>query len=57
MYRYSCPVAEYDAFAAAGGHDVLVRAKLILGADGVTMQINVRSTDEAATEVLAAAVG
>ena len=41
----------------AGGHDALVRAKMILGADGVTMQINVRSTDEAATEVLASAVG
>ena len=57
MYTCSCPVAECQTFDVAGGHDVLVRAKLILGADGVTMQINVRSTDEAATEVLAAAVG
>jgi len=39
-----------------GGHDVLVRAKLAL-AEGVTMQITVRSTDPIASEILASAVG
>ena len=39
-----------------GGFDVLVRAKLAL-ADGVTMQLTVRSTDSNAAQVIAAAVG
>ena len=40
-----------------GGHDVLVRAKLALTDNGVTMQITVRSTDASAAEVIARAVG
>ncbi|XP_073475526.1 coatomer subunit gamma-2 [Aquarana catesbeiana] len=39
-----------------GGHDVLVRAKLAL-ADGVTMQVTVRSTDETPADVILATVG
>ncbi|KAM9312945.1 coatomer subunit gamma-2 [Gastrophryne carolinensis] len=39
-----------------GGHDVLVRAKLAL-ADGVTMQVTVRSTDETPTDIILATVG
>jgi len=46
----------YLAGVYRGGHDVLVRAKLAL-ADGVTMQITVRSTDAYASEVIASAVG
>jgi len=40
-----------------GGHDVLVRSKLALTENGVTMQITVRSTDSSAAEVIARAVG
>lgn len=42
-----------------GGHDVLVRAKLALGAssEGVTMNLAVRSTDPIVSEVIASAVG
>lgn len=39
-----------------GGHDVLVRARLAL-ADGVTMQVTVRSTDESVVDVILASVG
>uniref|UniRef100_A0A8C1XHB3 Coatomer subunit gamma n=1 Tax=Cyprinus carpio TaxID=7962 RepID=A0A8C1XHB3_CYPCA len=39
-----------------GGHDVLVRARLAL-ADGVTMQVTVRSTDENVVDVILASVG
>ena len=46
----------YLAGVYRGGHDVLVRAKLAL-ADGVTMQITVRSSDTYASEVIASAVG
>uniref|UniRef100_A0AAY5EV87 Coatomer subunit gamma n=1 Tax=Electrophorus electricus TaxID=8005 RepID=A0AAY5EV87_ELEEL len=39
-----------------GGHDVLVRARLAL-ADGVTMQVTVRSVDENVVDVILASVG
>lgn len=39
-----------------GGHDVLVRSRLAL-ADGVTMQVTVRSGDETAVDVILASVG
>ena len=39
-----------------GGHDVMVRAKLALK-DGVTMNLNVRSSDAVASEVIMSAVG
>uniref|UniRef100_A0AAR2IPZ3 Coatomer subunit gamma n=1 Tax=Pygocentrus nattereri TaxID=42514 RepID=A0AAR2IPZ3_PYGNA len=39
-----------------GGYDVLVRARLAL-ADGVTMQVTVRSTDENVVDVILASVG
>ncbi|KAF0308268.1 Coatomer subunit gamma-2 [Amphibalanus amphitrite] len=39
-----------------GGAEVLVRARLALS-DGVTMQLTVRSTDPAVSEVIASAVG
>uniref|UniRef100_A0A669BT14 Coatomer subunit gamma n=1 Tax=Oreochromis niloticus TaxID=8128 RepID=A0A669BT14_ORENI len=39
-----------------GGHDVLVRARLAL-ADGVTMQVTVRSGDENVVDVILASVG
>lgn len=39
-----------------GGHDVLVRARLAL-ADGVTMQITVRSSEETVIDVILASVG
>lgn len=39
-----------------GGHDLLVRARLAL-ADGVTMQVTVRSGDETAVDVILASVG
>lgn len=39
-----------------GGHDVLVRARLAL-ADGVTMQVTVRSTEETVVDVILASVG
>ena len=39
-----------------GGHEVLVRAKLAL-ANGVTMQLTVRSDDPEVSEVIASAVG
>ncbi|MEE6481754.1 hypothetical protein FKM82_012956, partial [Ascaphus truei] len=39
-----------------GGHDVLVRSRLAL-ADGVTMQVTVRSRDETAADVVLASVG
>ncbi|MGH0140717.1 UNVERIFIED_CONTAM: hypothetical protein FKN15_075750 [Acipenser sinensis] len=39
-----------------GGHDVLVRSRLAL-ADGVTMQVTVRSTEETAVDVILASVG
>ncbi|XP_029821468.1 coatomer subunit gamma-2 [Manacus vitellinus] len=46
----------YLAGVYRGGCDVLVRARLALG-DGVTMQVTVRSKDEAAVDVILAAVG
>ena len=46
----------YLAGVFRGGHDALVRSKLAL-ADGVTMQITVRSTDPSVSEVLASCVG
>jgi len=39
-----------------GGIDILVRAKLAL-ADGVTMQLTVRSQDERVSELITSAVG
>lgn len=39
-----------------GGIDILVRAKLAL-ADGVTMQLTVRSQDETVSELITSAVG
>lgn len=39
-----------------GGVDVLVRAKLAL-ADGITMQLTVRSPDEDVAELVTSAVG
>lgn len=39
-----------------GGHQVLVRAKLALG-DGVTMQLNVRSTEPQVAELITSTVG
>uniref|UniRef100_A0A0P4WGI3 Coatomer subunit gamma n=1 Tax=Scylla olivacea TaxID=85551 RepID=A0A0P4WGI3_SCYOL len=46
----------YLAGTYRGGHEVLVRAKLAL-ADGVTMQLTVRSDDPEVSEVIASAVG
>lgn len=40
-----------------GGHDVLVRAKLVFNDGGVAMQLTIRSSDEAVTQVIASAVG
>lgn len=42
--------------AFRGGVDVLVRAKLAL-ADGVTMQLTVRSTDADVAELITSTVG
>lgn len=39
-----------------GGHDALVRSRLAL-ADGVTMQVTVRSSDETVVDVILASVG
>lgn len=39
-----------------GGAEVLLRAKLAL-ADGVTMQLTVRSTDSDVAEVVSSAIG
>ncbi|XP_028810019.1 coatomer subunit gamma-2 isoform X2 [Denticeps clupeoides] len=48
----------YDLFTGVfrGGHDVLLRARLAL-ADGVTMQVTVRSSEETAVDVILASVG
>ena len=46
----------YLAGVFRGGHDTLVRSKLILQ-DTVTMQITVRSSDLTVSEIIAAAVG
>ncbi|KAF2350702.1 Clathrin/coatomer adaptor adaptin-like N-terminal [Trinorchestia longiramus] len=46
----------YLAGTYRGGQSVLVRAKLALS-DGVAMQLTVRSTDSAVSEVIASAVG
>ena len=46
----------YLAGVYRGGHDVLVRAKMVLD-DSVTMQLTVRSTDAHASEVIVSAVG
>ena len=40
----------------SGGHKTLVRAKLALS-DGVTMQLTVRSTESATSEVVVSAIG
>lgn len=40
-----------------GGHDVLVRAKLVLNDGRVTMQLTIRSTDASVPNVIAQAVG
>lgn len=47
----------YLAGVYRGGHDALVRAKLALSDQGVTMQLTVRSSDPDASEVLATAIG
>lgn len=39
-----------------GNHDTLVRARLAL-ADGVTMQVTVRSTEETVVDIILASVG
>lgn len=46
----------YLAGVYRGGHDVLVRAKMVLD-DSVTMQLTVRSTDPHSSEVIVSAVG
>ena len=46
----------YLAGVFRGGHDVLVRAKLA-AADGITMQMTVRSTDANVSQIIASAVG
>ena len=46
----------YLAGVFRGGHDALVRAKLILQ-DTVNMQITVRSTDLTISEIISSAVG
>jgi hypothetical protein len=55
--------ALYLAGVYRGGHDVLVRAKMALGgtstdpgAQAITMQLTIRSTDESAVQVIASAV-
>jgi len=40
-----------------GGHDVLVRAKLVLNDGSVAMQLVIRSTDASVPDVIAQAVG
>lgn len=40
-----------------GGHDVLVRAKLVFNDGGVAMQLTIRSTDASVPDVIAQAVG
>lgn len=40
-----------------GGHDVLVRAKLVLNDGSVAMQLVIRSTDSSVPDVIAQAVG
>lgn len=39
-----------------GGHDALVRSRLAL-ADGVTMQVTVRSSEETVVDIILASVG
>ena len=46
----------YLAGVYRGGHDVLVRAKMVLE-DSVTMQLTIHSTDPHASEVIVSAVG
>ena len=46
----------YLAGVYRGGHDVLVRAKMVLD-ESVTMQLTVRSTDPHSSEVIVSAVG
>ena len=55
--------ALYLAGVYRGGHDVLVRSKMALGgvsADpsttAITMQLTIRSTDQAAVQVIASAI-
>jgi coatomer protein complex subunit gamma len=40
-----------------GGHDVLVRAKLVFNDGGVAMQLTIRSSDASVPQVIAQAVG
>lgn len=40
-----------------GGHDVLVRSKLVFNDGGVAMQLTIRSTDSTVPDVIAQAVG
>jgi len=40
-----------------GGHDVLVRSKLVFNDGGVAMQLTIRSTDSVVPQVIASAVG
>ncbi|KAJ8314287.1 hypothetical protein KUTeg_008848 [Tegillarca granosa] len=47
----------YLAGVYRGGHDALVRAKLVVTDSGVNMQLTVRSTDPHVSEVLATAIG
>lgn len=47
----------YLAGVYRGGHDALVRAKLVVTDSGVNMQLTVRSTDPNVSEVLATAIG
>lgn len=47
----------YLAGIYRGGHDVLVRARLAVAGDGVTMNLAVRSTDPHVSEVIASVVG
>lgn len=47
----------YLAGIYRGGSDVLVRSKLAVSMDGVTMNLAVRSTDPSASEVIASAIG
>ena len=56
--------ALYLAGVYRGGHDVLVRAKMALGGTnmmdsgvpGITMQLTIRSTDQAAAHVIVSAI-
>lgn len=49
---------QFQSFSGVfrGGAEILLRAKLAL-ADGVTLQLTVRSTDQDVAEIVSAAIG